>query len=82
MKVEIEVKAFGQEDVQETTDAFKAVEIARTHDLSKETTLGEVEKLMASLVKEIEKQYPNPEQCLGKATIRINVENGKMIFIG
>jgi len=30
MKVEIEVKAFGQEDVQETTDAFKAVEIART----------------------------------------------------
>ena len=69
MKIEIEVRAFGEVEVQGTEDAYKGIELMRVHKLSKDTTLGEVETLLSSLFQEVENGYKNPEQCLGKVTI-------------
>ncbi|MFC0524957.1 hypothetical protein ACFFGV_15365 [Pontibacillus salicampi] len=43
MKIEIEVKAFGEVEVQGTAGAHKGVELIHVHELYKDTTLGEVE---------------------------------------
>ena len=82
MKIEIEVRAFGEVEVQGTEDAYKGIELMRVHKLSKDTTLGEVETLLSSLFQEIENGYKNPEQCLGKVTIRAKKENGEIVYLG
>lgn len=82
MKIEIEVRAFGKDEVQGTVDAFKSTELIRVHKLSKDTTLAEVESLLTSLFEEVESGYTNPEQCLGKITIRAKKENGEIVFLG
>lgn len=71
MKIEIEISAFGGIEVHGTEDAYKAIELMRVHKLSKDTTLGEVEN-----------GYNNPEQCVGKITIRAKKENGEIVFLG
>lgn len=80
MKIEIEVRAFGEDKVQGTVDAYKNTELMRVHKLSKDTTLAEVESLLTKLFEEVERDYTNPEQCLGKITIRAKKENGEVIF--
>jgi len=82
MKLEIEVKAFGEIEVQGTEDAFKGVELMGIHKLSKDTTLGELEVLLSSLFEEVESGYKNPEQCVGKITIRAKKENGEIVYLG
>lgn len=82
MKVEIEVRAFGEDDVAGTVDAYKSSELIRVHQLTKDTTLGDIQSLMAKLFEEVESGYTNPEQCLGKITIRVKKENGEIEFLG
>ncbi len=82
MKVEMEVKAFGEVEVQSAKDAFKSVELMRVHKLSKDTTLGELEALLSSLFEEVENGYKNPGQCLAKITIRVKKENGEIVYLG
>jgi len=82
MKLEIEVSAFGEEKVQDTVDAYKKTELMRVHKLSKDTTLAEVESLLSKLFEEVESGYTNPEQCLGKITIRAKKVNGEIVFLG
>lgn len=82
LKIEIEVKAFGEVEVQGTEDAFKGVEIMQVHNLSKDTTLGEVENILYTLFQEVENGYKNPEQCVGKITIRGKKENGEIVYLG
>ena len=82
MKLEIEVRAFGEDKVQGTVDAYKNNELMRVHKLSKDTTLAEVESLLSKLFEEVESGYTNPEQCLGKITIRAKKENGEIVFLG
>ena len=82
MKLEIEVKAFGEIEVQGTEDAFKGVELMSIHKLSKDTTLGELEVLLSTLFEEVENGYKNPEQCVGKITIRAKKENGEIVYLG
>ena len=82
MKLEIEVKAFGAIEVQGTEDAFKGVELMGIHKLSKDTTLGELEVLLSTLFEEVENGYKNPEQCVGKITIRAKKENGEIVYLG
>jgi|GEM_PF-2811397 len=53
MKVDFEVKAFGKEEANNAIDAFRSTELARTHQLSKETTLGELEQLISALFSDI-----------------------------
>jgi len=69
LKIEIEVRAFGGNDVHGTEDAYKAIELMRVHKLSKDTTLGEVEN-----------GYNNPEQCVGKITIRAKRKITELYF--
>ncbi|MGE7021970.1 hypothetical protein [Solibacillus cecembensis] len=82
MKLEIEVRAFGEDKVQGTVDAYKNTELMRVHKLSKDTTLAEVESLLSRLFEEVESGFTNPEQCLGKITIRAKKENGEIVFLG
>jgi len=82
MKLEIEVRAFGGIEVEGIEDAYTSVECVRVHKLSKDTTLGEVESLLSKLFQEVENGYENPEQCLGKITIRAKKENGEVIYLG
>ena len=82
MKVEIEVRAFGEDNVQGTVDAYRNNELIRVHNLTTDTTLGDIHTLMAKLIEEVESGYANPEQCLGKITIRVKKENGKIEFLG
>lgn len=54
----------------------------RVYKLSKDTTLGELENLLSTLFQEVENSYKNPEQCVGKITIRAEKENGEIAFLG
>ena len=82
MKIEIEVRAFGEVEVQGTEDAYKGIELMRVHKLSKDTTLGEVETLLSSLFQEVENGYKNPEQCLVKSRFEQKKENGEIVYLG
>ena len=82
MKIEMEVKAFGEVEVEGAKDAFKGVELMSVHKLSKDTTLGELEALISTLFEEVENGYKNPKQCVGKITIRAKKENGEIIYLG
>ena len=76
MKIEIEVKAFGEVDGNE--DVYKSSELIRLHNLSKDTTLGEIETLLSKQFQEVEEGYKNPERFFGKVTIRVKKEDGKI----
>ncbi|MFC0212157.1 hypothetical protein ACFFK0_06750 [Paenibacillus chartarius] len=82
MNIEIEVRAFGKEEVQGTADAYRSTELIRVHQFSKKATLAEIEALLVKLFDEAESSYPNPEQCLGKITIRAKRENGEIVYLG
>lgn len=82
MKVELEVRAFGEDKVQGTIDAYRSNEVIRVHNLTTDTTLGDIQTLLTNLFEEVESGYTNPEQCLGKITIRVKKENGEIEFSG
>ena len=78
MKIEIEVKAFGEIEVPGIEDSFKGVELMGVHKLSKDTTLGEIEALLSTLFEEVENGYKNPEQCVGKSRFVQKKKMGKL----
>ncbi|MFC7319973.1 hypothetical protein [Halobacillus campisalis] len=82
MKIEIEVKAYGEVDVQGAEGAFKGVELMGVHKLPKDTKIREVEALLSALFDEVENSYKNPEQCVGKITVRAKKENGEIVYLG
>ncbi|CAI8710513.1 hypothetical protein CN568_23065 [Bacillus pseudomycoides] len=82
MKVEFEVKGFGEEKVLNVDDAFKSIEIARVNGLSKDTTLGELESILKAMFDEVEKNYENPPQFTGRITIRAKKENAEIKYYG
>jgi len=83
MKIEIEVRALGKANVQgSVVDAFNSTELVRVHHLPKAITLAEIEQLLANLFDEVESGYANPEQCMGKITIRAKKENGEIVYLG
>ena len=82
MKIEMEVKAFGEVEVEGAKDAFKGVELMSVHKLSKDTTLGELEAIISTLFEEVENGYKNPKQCVGKITIRAKKENDEIVYLG
>ncbi|MEK4760244.1 hypothetical protein MHH85_08300 [Viridibacillus sp. FSL E2-0187] len=81
MKIEMEVKAFGEVEVQGAKDAFKGVELMSVHKLNKDTSIRELETLLSKLFEEVENGYKNPEQCVGKITIRAKKENGEIVYL-
>ncbi|QOV11979.1 hypothetical protein [Viridibacillus arvi] len=81
MKIEMEVKAFGEVEVQGAKDAFKGVELMSVHKLSKDTSIRELETLLSKLFEEVENGYKNPEQCVGKITIRAKKKNGEIVYL-
>lgn len=81
MKVEFDVKAFGQEEVEGTVDGFRSAELIRVHELSKETTLAQLELLLEDIIAEVEQGYASPDNCHAKITIRVKKENGELKFI-
>jgi hypothetical protein len=82
MKIEFEVRAFGKVDVPGMEDAYNSTESIRMRNLPKNTTLAEIESMLAELFDEVESGYANPEQCLGKITIRAKKVNGDIVFLG
>jgi len=82
VKVEFEVKAFGREEAKNAIDAFRSTEVARTYQLPEETTLAELEQLINELYIEVEQEIADPEQCLGKITIRLKKEDGSIKYLG
>lgn len=82
MKIEFEIKAFGKVEVQGAEDAFNSSEIVRVKRCSKDTTLADLELMLAELFDEVERGYANPEKCIGRITIRAKKENGEIVFLG
>ncbi|CAM4287909.1 hypothetical protein [Paenibacillus tarimensis] len=82
MKIEFEVRAFGKVEVDGTEDAYNSTELMRVHNLPKDTTLAEMESILAALFNEAEGGYAHPEQCLGKITIRAKKDSGEVLYLG
>lgn len=80
MKIEIEVKAFGE--VDGNGDVYKSTELMKLHNLSENTTLGEIETLLSKQFQEVEEGYKNPEHFFGKVTIRVKKEDEKIVYLG
>ncbi|MBB3126874.1 hypothetical protein FHS19_001528 [Paenibacillus rhizosphaerae] len=82
MKIEIEVKAFGKENIEGTIDAFKSTELTRAYYLSEDKTLAEVITLLNKAFEEAESNGEESEHCLGKIVIRAKKEKGEIHFLG
>lgn len=81
MKVEFEVKAFGSVEAEGAEEAYKSTELVRVKNVTKETTLAELESILAKIVEESERDFKQPEQLLGKITIRIKKEGNEIKYI-
>lgn len=57
-------------------------EIARTKNLSKELTLGNLEEIIKELFSEIQLAYDQPEQLTAKIVIRAKKEKNKIMYLG
>ncbi|WP_394173279.1 hypothetical protein [Guptibacillus hwajinpoensis] len=83
IKVEFEVKAFGQDHVADSEDSFKGLEIGRVKVLSKDTTLGELEEYIKRYYEEVKEHYgTQPEQLTAKVTIRATEKEDQMLYLG
>ncbi|MFC4809412.1 hypothetical protein [Paenibacillus sp. GCM10023250] len=80
MKIEIEVRAFGKQEVQGTAEAFKSTELMRVHELPGDTTLAQVQAILAALFHEVESGYANPEQCWLKSRFAQRKKMAKLDF--
>ncbi|MDP4549646.1 hypothetical protein Q9251_01975 [Alkalihalobacillus macyae] len=83
VKVEFEVKAFGQDHVADSEDSFKGYEIGRVKSFPKDTTLGELEEYIKRYYKEVKEQYgTQPEQLVAKVTIRATEKEDQVLYLG
>ena len=71
IKVEFEVKGFGEDTIKGYEGSYKGVEVVRIKSLSKDTTLEEIETIIYQLFEEIQLSYEKqPEQLVAKIIIR------------
>ncbi|WP_431803687.1 hypothetical protein [Halobacillus andaensis] len=83
VKVEFEVKGFGEEKCDGYDDAIKSFEMLRTKTLPKSTTLEQLETIVNELFNEIKKSYDHPPCQLGaKVIIRAKEKNDQVIYLG
>lgn len=83
VKVEFEVKAFGEEISEGYEDAIKSCEIFRTKTLSKDTTLEQLETIVSELFDEVKSSYDHkPPQLGAKVVIRAKEENDRVLYLG
>ncbi|WP_082232778.1 hypothetical protein [Halobacillus massiliensis] len=83
IKVEFEVKAFGEETSKDYEEAIKTLEVFRTKALPKETTLAQLEESISELFKEVKQSYEHDEIQLGaKVVIRAKEEDGHVVYLG
>ena len=83
IKVEFEIKAFGEETITDYEDSWKGFEIARTKTLSKETTLENIETIINQLFDEIQLSYgKQPEQLVAKVLIRAKKQEAQITYLG
>lgn len=83
IKVEFEVKAFGEETISDYEGSYKGIEIARTKNLSKETTLENIEMIVHQLFEEIQTSYgKQPEQLVAKVVIRAKKQDAQITYLG
>ena len=83
IKVEFEITAFGEEEIDNYNNSFKGYEVARNKVLSKEITLGELENYISSIFREVKDDYgQQPEQLTAKITIRAKENEGEITYLG
>ncbi|EKE30742.1 hypothetical protein MJ3_12270 [Salimicrobium jeotgali] len=83
IKVEFEIKAYGEEKTDDYNDSFKGYEVARNKVLSKEITLGELENYVSTIFEEVKGDYGQPpEQLTAKITIRAKEKEGEITYLG
>ena len=83
IKVEFEIKAFGEEEIDNYNNSFKGYEVARYKVLSKEITWGELENYICSIFREVKDDYgQQPEQLTAKITIRAKENEGEITYLG
>ena len=83
IKVEFEIKAFGEEEIDNYNNSFKGYEVARNKVLSKEIPLGELENYISSIFREVKDDYgQQPEQLTAKITIRAKENEGEITYLG
>lgn len=83
IKVEFEVKAFGEETISDYEGSYKGFEIARTKKLPKETTLENIEMIVKQLFEEIQSSYGGqPEQLVAKVIIRAKKQDAQITYLG
>ncbi|MCP3028495.1 hypothetical protein [Halobacillus sp. A5] len=82
IKVEFEVKGFGEISQQGYEDAFTSHEILRTKILPKHTTLEELEQTVETLLEEVRSHFDLPEQLAAKVTIRAKHKNNQLVYLG
>ena len=83
IKVEFEVKGFGEDTIKGYEGSYKGVEVVRTKSLSKDTTLEEIETIVHQLFEEIQLSYEKqPEQLVAKVIIRAKKKDTQITYIG
>ncbi|MED4402041.1 hypothetical protein [Metabacillus fastidiosus] len=82
IKVEFEINAVGEEDLNNYESSFKKHEIVRVKNLSKETTLEDLEETIKALFVEIQSTYVEPPHLTAKVTIRAKVDNKEVKYLG
>jgi uncharacterized membrane protein len=80
--MEFEINAVGEETINGYDSSYKNYEIARTKNLSKEITLGNLEEIIKELFSEIQLAYDQPEQLTAKIVIRAKKEKNKIMYLG
>ncbi|MFS0783115.1 hypothetical protein [Bacillus sp. 1P06AnD] len=82
MRIEFELKAFGEDKIEGYEDSFKGLEMARTKSFSKEASLADVELVVKELFKEIQSSYgKKPEQLSAKIVIRLKEEENSILYL-
>ncbi|MFG6147729.1 hypothetical protein [Halobacillus sp. B23F22_1] len=83
IKVEFEVKAFGEEMKEDYEEAIKSCEIFRTMTLPKNTTIDQLESIVSELFDEMKVNYADQKPQLGaKIVLRSKEENDRVISLG
>ncbi|MGG3806409.1 hypothetical protein [Metabacillus fastidiosus] len=82
IKVEFEINAVGEENLNNYESSFKKHEIVRVKNLSKETTLEDLEETIKALFVEIQLTYAEPPHLTAKVTIRAKADNEEVKYLG
>ncbi|WP_042350917.1 hypothetical protein [Bacillus massiliigorillae] len=83
IKVEFEINGYGEETIQGYEGSYKGLEVQRSMDLPKDTTLGEIEEIVNELFEEVRLGYgKQPEQLTAKVAIRALKEDTQITYIG